>query len=500
MTIWNLLIGFAIGGGILTLLTGIVLKRHKSWFFTFLQNFTGVWFIFSGFVKAVDPMGTAFKMEQYFGEFQRTFNGTSAKFLAPMFPWLANYALWFSIIMIVLEIIVGLMLILGEKSKLTSWLFLIIMAFFTVLTGYTHFTAYVPDGVNFFEFSKWGDYIESNMKVTDCGCFGDFLKLSPTTSFYKDIALMPIALLFVWRYKDFHALFTARTRNIIIISTLIGILAFCFYNTFMNEPVIDFRPFKNGVNIKERKKAEEDAAAKVVITDWELKNEKTGEVKILSNKVYMDEKGYEQYKKEDGWKVVKQIKSEPTVPHSKISDFNINDKDGNDMTETLLNEPQYTFLAVSWKMPSETIKKVVKIPDSIFKIDTIRTVVKGKDSIEIRKTFEKMGEKEEVFKSFKFNDDYRNMFISKLNPILEKAEKAGYKTAALVPYSDPKKIEDFRHEAQTAYPFYTADDLLIKTMMRSNPGLYLLKDGAIIHKWHIKQLPDFEAIKSQYIK
>ena len=65
---------------------------------------------------------------------------------------------------------------------------------------------------------------------------------------------------------------------------------------------------------------------------------------------------------------------------------------------------------------------------------------------------------------------------------------------------EPKKIEDFRHDAQAAYPFYTADDLLIKTMMRSNPGIFLLKNGHIIHKWHIKKLPDFEAIKNEYIK
>ena len=500
MTIWNLLIGFAIGGGILTVLTGVVMKTHKSWLMTFLQNFTGVWFIFSGAVKAVDPLGTAFKMEQYFAEFERTFEATSAKFLAPLFPFLGNYAVGFSIFMIILEIVIGVMLILGYKSKLTSWLFLIIMAFFTVLTGYTHFTAFVPDGVNFFEFSKWGEYVETNMKVTDCGCFGDFLKLSPTTSFYKDIALMPIALLFVFRHKNFHELFSKRTSGIIVGASLVFTLLFCLYNTYMNEPVVDFRPFQNGVNIRERKKAEEDAAGAVKITDWLLKNEKTGEVKTVSNKFYMEEKGYEQLKKEDGWKVDKQIKTEPTVPHTKISDFSINDKDGNDVAETLLSEPNYTFLVVSWKMKSEVLKQTMTVPDSIFKIDTIKTVVNGVDSIKIVKTFEKIGEKQEVFKAHKFDDDYRNLFASKINPLFEKAEKAGYKIAALVPYSDPKKIEEFRHIAGTAYPFYTADDLLIKTMMRSNPGVFLLKNGLIVHKWHIKHLPDFDTIKSQYIK
>ena len=500
MTIWNLLIGFAIGGGILTAITGLFFKAHKNWLLTFLQNFTGVWFIFSGAVKAIDPWGTAFKMQQYFGEFESTFKETSLKFIAPMFPWLAEYSKGFSIFMITLEIIIGVMLILGYKSKLTSWLFLIIMTFFTVLTGYTHFTAYVPDGVNFFEFSKWGEYVVTNMKVTDCGCFGDFLKLSPTTSFYKDIALMPVALLFVWRHKYFHVLFTHTTRNIIIGLTLLLTLIFCFYNSEMDEPVFDFRPFKNGVNIRERKKAEEDAASKVEITDWVLKNEQTGEVKTLTNTFYMEEKGYEQYKKDNGWRVIEQIKTEPLVSHTKISEFGINDMEGNDATEQVLNEPNYTFLVVSWKMKSDILKKTITIPDSIFRMDTVKMALGGKDTFELKKVFESVGQREEVFKSFKFDDAYRKIYTSKINPLLEKAEKAGYKIAALVPYSEPKKIEDFRHDAQAAYPFYTADDLLIKTMMRSNPGIFLLKNGLIVHKWHIKKLPEFEALKSEYIK
>ena len=498
MTIWNLLIGFAIGGGILTALTGYFMKTPpKSWVQTFLQNFTGVWFIFSGAVKAVDPWGTAFKMQQYFGEFETTFKSTWLKGIAPMFPWLANSAVAFSIFMIVLEIIIGVMLILGHKSKLTSWLFLIIMAFFTVLTGYTHLTAFVPDGVNFFEFSKWGDYVETNMKVTDCGCFGDFLKLSPTTSFYKDIALMPVALFFVWRYRNFNALFTSKTRNIIIGATLLATLLFCFYNTYMNEPIVDFRPFRNGVNIREQKKAEMDAAAKTEPT-YVMTNSKTKEVKSLSMNEYLAT--YQTtYSKDLGWTMT-QIPGIPSVPHSKISDFGINDKEGNDVAEAFLSEPNYTFLVVSWKMASETLKKSIVVPDSIFRTDTVKMKIAGKDTFELKKVFDSMGQREEVFKSFKFNEAYRDIFINKINPFLDQAEKAGYKIAALVPYSDPKKIDDFRHDAQAAYPFYTADDLLIKTMMRSNPGVYLLKNGLIVQKWHIKQLPDFNSVKSQFIK
>jgi uncharacterized membrane protein YphA (DoxX/SURF4 family) len=497
MTIWNLLIGFAIAGGILTLITGYYFKAHKSWLMTFLQNFTGVWFIFSGAVKAVDPWGTAFKMQQYFNEFNSTFKDTAAKFIAPIFPFLSDYSIAFSMIMIILEIVIGFMLILGYKSKLTSWLFLIIMVFFTILTGYTHLTAYVPDGVNFFEFSKWGNYVVSNMKVTDCGCFGDFLKLSPTTSFYKDLGLMPIALFFIFKHDGFHQLFKTRISGAILTVIALATVAFCFYNTYSDEPIVDFRPFKNGVNIREQKLAEEKAAGAVRITDWKLKNEKTGEEKIIPDAVYM--KSFETLKKE-GWAFLEQIKTEPTIPHSKISDFGINDKNGSDITEDLLNEKGYTFLVVSWKMKSEESKVKTIVPDSIFRTDTVKMKIAGVDSFELKKVFERVGQREETLKSFRFDDTYRKTFENQINPLFAQAEKAGHKVAALVPFNDPKKIEDFRHTAQTAYPFYTADDLLIKTMIRSNPGVFLLKDGMIVHKWHINNLPNFEKISIEYLK
>jgi uncharacterized membrane protein YphA (DoxX/SURF4 family) len=497
MTIWNLLIGFAIGGGLLTAFTGLYLKANKNWFLSFLQNFTGVWFIFSGLVKAVDPLGTAIKMEQYFAAFETTIKGTSMKAIAPMFPWLGQYTLAFSIFMIVLEIMVGVMLILGHKSKLTSWLFLLIMVFFTVLTGYTHFTAYVPDGVNFFEFSKWGEYVETNMKVTDCGCFGDFLKLSPTTSFFKDIGLMPVALIFLFATKSFHTLFTTRIRKAVLWTVLASTLAYCLYYSFRDEPMFDFRPFKNGVNIREQKKAEADAAAKTQPT-YLMTNTKTKEEKSLSMDEYLA--AYQTtYSKENGWSM-KNIPGIPSVPHTKISDFSVSNKDGSEITDDLLEEKNYTFLILSWKMLSTTDKKKVVVSDSIYKKDTTRMKIAGRDSFTVKRTFDHVEQREEVFNSFRFDEGYRKLFTDKLNPILEKAEKAGYKTGALVPYSDPKKIEDFRHDAQAAYPFYTADDLTIKTMIRSNPGLYLLKNGQIIHKWHIKQLPDFETIKAEYIK
>ncbi len=495
MTIWTLIIGFAIAAAILTGLT-VATKKHKSIFMSFLQHFTGVWFIFSGVVKAIDPWGTAIKMQQYFGEFETTAKGSFLKGIAAMFPYLAQFALAFSIVMIVLEIVVGVMLILGHRPKLTAWLYLLVMIFFTILTGYTHLTGYVPSGVNFFDFSKWGEYVVSNMKVTDCGCFGDFLKLSPTTSFYKDCALMPVALILLVFSRKWHKIAMAP----LVWVSLFGSIAFCWYNAFQNEPVVDFRPFKNGVNIREQKKAEEDAAAKVQILDWVLINDKTGETVTLSNRAYLDEKGYEKYSKDAGWKIKDQIKSTPSVPHTKISEFSLNDKEGMDVAERFLSEPKYMLVAVSWKMKSTVERKTVIVPDSIYKLDTIRKKMGKRDTFDVKKTFDRIAQREEVFKSFRFDEAYRRIFTDKINPLFEAAEKAGLKTAAIVPYAEQKQIDDFRHDAQAAYPFYTADDVLLKTMIRSNPGIFLFKNGQIVKKWHIKNTPDFTTLKRDFLK
>ncbi|NNE14998.1 MAG: DoxX family membrane protein, partial [Saprospiraceae bacterium] len=155
ITLPTLLTNIGIVAIIITLIVGFVMKGHKSWLMTFLQNYCGVLFIFSGWVKAVDPLGTAYKMEQYFDEFYTTFEPTWFGFIAPIFPVFSKYAIWFSVFMIIFEIVLGIMLLIGAKPKITSWAFLILVAFFTVLTGFTYLTGYVPGDANFFQFGSW---------------------------------------------------------------------------------------------------------------------------------------------------------------------------------------------------------------------------------------------------------------------------------------------------------------------------------------------------------
>jgi uncharacterized membrane protein YphA (DoxX/SURF4 family) len=141
----TLLVSFALVGLLLAALTKWTGKTDKP-IMTFLQHFAGVWFVFSGIVKAIDPIGTAYKMEDYFAAFETTFGGLQNAFsgLAPLFPYLAQYSAGFSIFMIVLEIALGVMLMLGYAKRVTAILFFLIVVFFTVLTGFTYLTGFVP--------------------------------------------------------------------------------------------------------------------------------------------------------------------------------------------------------------------------------------------------------------------------------------------------------------------------------------------------------------------
>ena len=496
MTIITLMIYVAIAAAILTGLTVFVLKAHRSVIMTYVQHFCGSLFIFSGFVKAVDPLGTAFKMEQYFAEFYYTFSETALSFIAPLFPWLSEHALLISVAMIVFEIALGVMLIVGARPRLTAWLFFLLVVFFTILTGFTYLTGYVPSGVNFFEFGQWGPYVETNMRVTDCGCFGDFLKLKPRVSFFKDVFLLLPSVYFVLAYRQMHQLFSHRARLIIVGLSALLFLVFCVRNYAWDEPIFDFRPFKAGTDVRAQKLAEEEAMANVTITHYKMTNKNTGQVVTLPYEQYLKE--FKDYPKEE-WEF-EQIKTAPEIEPSKISDFDISDLDGNNVTEEILNDPGYSFMVVAYKIyqAAEPQNKEAVVNDTIFVADTLQ--IEGSDSIQVVQRVADVVQRTVQQEVYHFDPDYVKRFTEVINPVLEKAQAAGFKVFAVTAPNSPALIDDFRHETQSAYPFYVADDLLLKTIQRSNPGLVLWHDGKIVAKWHLKKMPSFEEIQSQYLK
>ncbi|MTB53876.1 DoxX family protein [Lewinella sp. W8] len=449
MTLTTLLIYISIAAIGLTGVTYFLLDKKDNVLMSLLQNFCGALFIFSGYVKAVDPLGTAYKMEQYFAEFEATFADTAMSFLAPIFPALSNLAVGFSVFMIVLEIALGLMLILGARKKLTAWLFFLIVAFFTVLTGFTFLTGYVPSGVNFFAFGQWGEYLESNMKVTDCGCFGDFIKLEPYTSFLKDVFLLVPALLFLFYTKQMHELFTERARDYAVLGLSVVVLIYCFSNYAWDIPGQDFRPFKVGTDVAATKQAEEDAAASVQTVGYELINKASGESVELTTAEFL--KVYQQYP-ESEWEYNPQT-TEPAIEPTKISDFEVSDAEGYDQVPALLEDPGYSFVIVAYKLKGE---------------------------------------------SGDWDAGYVEKWQEDIQPVVTAAQAAGHTVMAMTKFADDAYIEDFRKTIGADYPFHRGDDIMLKTIIRSNPGVVLMKDGVILNKWHHKKLPSFEEIKAEH--
>lgn len=501
----SLILQFAVVGAVFTGLT-IWAKKHKSIAITFLQHFCGVWFIFSGLVKAVDPIGTAYKMEDYFAAFEQTFGGLNNFFagLAPLFPWLARYSTGFSITMIVLEIVLGVMLIIGYRRQLTAWLFFLIVVFFTLLTGFTYLTGYVPTEANFFDFAKWGPYVKTQMRVTDCGCFGDFIKLNPRTSFFKDLGLMVPALLFLVFFRRMHQLYSPRIRAYATYGSLVLFLLMCIQNTYWDLPMVDFRPFKVGSDVKKRKAQEEEARANIEVLGWVLENTKTGEKTTFMEPEPGKITYYKQYAKDAGWKVTDQIKDDPFLkvdgkkvpfPSTKVSDFAIEDPANGEVTEDILNEEGYSLMIVAYHLEGEMQTETIVVQDTTWATDTIKV---NADSMRLQKRVVTVEPKKVEKKVFQPEAHYAERFVKEVNPLADAALKAKWKVYAVNTYQDLEKAGDFKQKIGANYPFYKADDKLLKTIIRANPGIVVWKNGVVLGMYHHRHIPSPEALLEKF--
>ena len=171
-------------------------------------------FIFSGFVKLVDPLGSAYKFEEYFGA-----DVLNLEFLTP-------YALQFSVLLILAEIMLGVMLLVGYKARLTVWSLFLITILFLFLTWYS---AYYD-------------------KVTDCGCFGDAVKLTPWETFYKNVVLIVLVIFLLVRVYDIQPISSDSFAKRISLISLLLFVGIIFY-VLRYLPIIDFRPYAIGKNI-----------------------------------------------------------------------------------------------------------------------------------------------------------------------------------------------------------------------------------------------------------
>ncbi len=266
----------------------------------------GVLFIFSGLVKANDPLGLAYKMQEFFDVWAQ--NASLANFM----HWLDNYALPFSIIMITLEIIVGVGILLGLWKKFFSWLLLLLIIFFGFLTGYA-----VLSG-----------------KIATCGCFGDCIPLTALQSFIKDLILFVLILIIFFGIKYIKPVLTPAANFIILLICVCIVLGFQWF-VLRHKPVVDCLPYKIGNNILELRKMPANAVPDK--KDFKFFYKKNGKEKEFSGKNLPDST-WEFIRRED-YIVKKGSNNEPP-----IKDFYLTTLSGNDSTEAILHTPGNYYL------------------------------------------------------------------------------------------------------------------------------------------------------------
>jgi uncharacterized membrane protein YphA (DoxX/SURF4 family) len=264
---------------------------------SFVRIIVGVLFIFSGLVKANDPLGLSYKMQEFFEVWN--------------FHWLDNFTLAFSILMIAFEIVAGVAVLLGWQMKLFSWLLLVLIVFFTFLTGYAYLSG----------------------KVRECGCFGDCIPLTAGQSFTKDLILLVLILfLFAQQRKIGAAISRVGSLAVLILATLLS-FSFMWY-VLIHLPVVDCLPYRVGGNIPDKMKPPPGAIQDS--TEITMVYEKKGQqIEFNSKKFPADfDDSYKFIKRYD--KLIRKGNAEPA-----IKDFALITAAGTDTTQDILDRKGY---------------------------------------------------------------------------------------------------------------------------------------------------------------
>ncbi|MDO9551852.1 BT_3928 family protein [Rhodonellum sp.] len=355
-----------------------------------IRMIVGGLFIFSGLIKINDPVGTAIKLEEYFDVFSND--------IASFFYLFKEFSLSIAVVLVVLEVVLGIMLILGVRLKVTVWALGLMILFFTFLTFYS---AYFN-------------------KVTDCGCFGDAIKLTPWESFFKDIFLLIlIGILFFFRkdlVNNYQPWATWTVRISVIVSVILAITA------IRNLPFIDFRAYKEGVNIP---LAMQPSAP----LEYSYVMKKEGKEFV-----------FDQYPTDESYEFLEMnLNNEEALP--KISDFAIWNTEG-DFTEGIL-----------------TGDKALIMVTNISKLETSN--------------------------------------LTEIDEMIKGLKGSGIE-AVLVAASSETEIHTLIDSRNWDVKGYQGDATVIKTIMRSNPGVMLLQNGVVLKKYHYRNTPDPEVVKLLY--
>ncbi|MDR1864633.1 MAG: DoxX family protein [Bacteroidales bacterium] len=360
----------------------------------------GCVFIFSGFVKGVDPLGYTYKITDYFTAFD-------VSFLSPLaFP--------LSVLLCAAEFVIGMALTLRLRMKLSAWAVLLFMCFFTVLTFILALTN----------------------PVTDCGCFGDALILTNWETFFKNILLLAMAVVVFTRRKKYEPVYRPLIEWIcvaVIAALMAGISAYGYHHL----PLLDFRPYSVGADIPRGMSVPEGAPSdEFKIT---LYYEKDGVVKAFDE---------QDYPWNDSTWVWKDTRSELVRKgyQPPIHDFSIVTVDTEtDITEEVLSSEGYTFLLAAYRLDKSD-----------------------------REAF---GKADEIAKFCREN---------------------GYGFYCLTS-SLREEIEAVKTELGLSFDFCFTDGITLKTIIRSNPGLVLIRNGTVLAKWHHNDMPSAKELPANLL-
>jgi uncharacterized membrane protein YphA (DoxX/SURF4 family) len=362
-------------------------------FRSFSRILVGLVFIFSGFVKGIDPLGFSYRLEDYFQVF-----GMS---------WAVPSALYLTIFLCTLEFSIGISLVFNLWIKGFAWALLGMMVFFTCLTFFDAIFNLVPD----------------------CGCFGDAVKLTNLQTFLKNIILMIFVIpVFMGRKKfKYWAPDWAQKIFLLIIGlSFMGLSIHCYRHL----PLIDFMGWKKGSKINLPA-----TPLKFYVT---YKNKITGEEKeyLVPDYPWND----------SAWMSQWLFKSQRAVDLSKgqAMTLRIEDENGTDVSSSIIDNPDLQFILVAY---------------DLSKTNTAS--------------------------------------FHRILPFYKQATRDGYSFICLTS-SLFGEIKKFRMDNGADFSFYSADDAVLKTMIRSNPGLILIRNGIVLDKWPFRDFPSYDSVIEKF--
>lgn len=375
----------------------------------FCRLFVGLLFIFSGLVKANDPLGFGYKLQEYFEVFHTTFFN--------------DYAVAISITICALEIILGVAILLGYKALQVSWGLLLLIIFFTFLTFW----------------SAAFDVVKS------CGCFGDAIPLSPWQSFLKDLVLLVfIAFIFINRKYIRPLIPSGGMMNALMVLTVIFSFGVGIY-TYNYLPFVDFLPYQVGSNLPENMRIPPGAPRDEYVITYMLKHKKSGETQKMTDKEYLKTEIW----KDANWEIIGEPQNQLVKKgyEPKIRDLIIADSQGTDYTSEIIENPYYNLIVVAYNL-----------------------------------------------------DKANDKGMGDINAIAVNAAENYNVRTVLLTSNTSESAEAYRKKHKLMMEIFNADAVPLKSMVRSNPGLLLLKNGVVINKWHFHTLPDYDELESKYLR